>query len=347
VRGPSGSNQWELDRAQPTLRARAATIVVNLQPTKFDELNTVPEEETATSRIERWIRSGATVIAPATLLSALLFYFGYVSARSQYEYFGVDVDTIGLGTQDYVMRSPQPLLTPLLVFAFVGIGALAVHAAVRKRIGPADKQTSATQATRICRFGKSSRAIGLATLIVGVGLLGAYALLRDWPFYGLVTPLLIAVGGALFLYGSHLLKLLRRKDQPPPNAPSSTLLHRASAGLIYAVIAISVFWMTATVAQWSGRGTAMYQARHLDLLPSVILDTKESLLLRSPGVLETTLQPSAGQTFHYRYRNLRLLIHGRDRMFLVPDTWSANNSTMAVALDGSVRVQFQFQNQRP
>ena len=50
-----------------------------------------------------------------TLVSALLFYFGYVSARSQYEYFGIDVDTIGLSTQDYVMRSPQPLLVPLLV----------------------------------------------------------------------------------------------------------------------------------------------------------------------------------------------------------------------------------------
>lgn len=46
-----------------------------------------------------------TVIAPATMLSASLFYFGYVSSRAQHEYFGLDVDTIGLSTQDYVMRS--------------------------------------------------------------------------------------------------------------------------------------------------------------------------------------------------------------------------------------------------
>jgi hypothetical protein len=61
----------------------------------------------------------------------------------------------------------------------------------------------------------------------------------------------------------------------------------------------------------------------------------------------TGLLPSAGQTFHYRYRGLRLLIEGQDRMFLVPDKWSASDSTLVVPLDSSVRVQFQFQNQAP
>jgi hypothetical protein len=33
------------------------------------------------------------IVAPATALSTLLFYFGYVSTRAQYLYFGLDVDT--------------------------------------------------------------------------------------------------------------------------------------------------------------------------------------------------------------------------------------------------------------
>jgi hypothetical protein len=61
----------------------------------------------------------------------------------------------------------------------------------------------------------------------------------------------------------------------------------------------------------------------------------------------TVLPQSEGQTFHYRYRNLRLLIVGKDRMFLVPNSWSASDSTLVVPLDGSVRVQFQFQNSPP
>jgi hypothetical protein len=128
---------------------------------------------------------------------------------------------------------------------------------------------------------------------------------------------------------------------------SVTSVRRVSAALIYVVVAVAIFWMTATVAQWSGRGEAMSQAVTLDRLPSVIIDTKERLFLRSPGVEETTLPESAGQTFRYRYRNLRLLIHGHDRMFLVPNRWSPSNTSLVIALDSSVRVQFQFQNQQP
>jgi hypothetical protein len=178
-------------------------------------------------------------------------------------------------------------------------------------------------------------------LAVGLLLLPGYAFLRDWPLYGLVTPLLIAAGGTLVRSGATLGRLLR------PPAGSATPFRQTSTVLVYLVVAVSAFWMTATVAQWSGRGLAMDEANRLDRLPSVILDTKESLFLRSPGILETKLPASEGQTFRYRYRHLRLLIHGKDRMFLVADKWSASNSTLVVPLDDSVRVQFQFQNQQP
>ncbi|HEV7898365.1 MAG TPA: hypothetical protein VGP31_11035 [Planosporangium sp.] len=326
------------------------------------------------SQIVRWVSSWATVIAPASLLSALLFYFGYVSSRSQYEYFGIDVDTIGLGTQDYIMRSPQPLLLPLLVLTLAGAAFLTLHTAVvnwitaavtgaegerepTKRDARSRKRTAYLQRTARVVTG-----VGLALLGVGVVLLFAYTLVRDWTLYNLVTPLLFTIGAGLVAYASRISNLLQgpRKHQLPaatkeseavpagPTGPdSSVLLRRTAVMLIYIVIAASVFWATATVAQWSGRGLAQDEARHLDRLPRVILDTKERLFLRSPGVEETILPASEGQTFHYRYRRLRLLIVGHDRMFLVPEKWSASNSTLVVPLDGAVRVQFQFRNQPP
>ncbi|MEU5263755.1 hypothetical protein [Amycolatopsis sp. NPDC021455] len=296
------------------------------------------EESTAPGRLERLVESGKAVIPPLTLLSALLFYFGYVSARSQYEYFGVDVDTIGLGTQDYIMRSPQPLLTPLLVFAAAGAGAVAAHAAVRRRI---HTPASARTAVRLRGLGRAAQVAGVLGLTGGLLLVLGYAFLRGWPLYGLVTPLLIAAGGTLVRSGAALRRLLR------PPAASETPFRRISTAMVYLVIAVSAFWMTATVAQWSGRGLAMDEATRLDKLPSVILDTKESLFLHSPGIQETKLPVSEGQTFRYRYRHLRLLIHGKDRMFLVADQWSPSSSTIIVPLDDSVRVQFQFQNQEP
>ena len=309
-------------------------------------------------QLPRWISASATIIAPASVLSALLFYFGYVSSRSQYEYFGVEVDTIGLSTQDYVMRSPQPLLVPLLVLTLVGAGLLVLHAVIRTRVAaavtgaaagdhvPDPERLSTNRIGGIRRAARISTVAGSAVLGAGVVVLFTHALVRDWAVYDLVTPLLFTFGGGSIAYASHINHLLpNRPGRTPPD--SSRLARRAAAVLIYVVIATSVFWAAATVAQWSGRGQAQAAAGHLDRLPRIILDTKERLFLRDPGVEETMLPASEGQTFHYRYRRLRLLIVGHDRMFLVPDTWSASNSTLIVPLDGSVRVQFQFQNQRP
>jgi hypothetical protein len=301
------------------------------------------EEATAFGQFERWVRGSATILAPATVVTVVLFYFGYVSARSQYEYFGIDVDTIGLSTQDYIMRSPQPLLVPLFVLAAVGIGILALLSTTRRWVATAREPDSSTAHVR--RLAHGCLAAGLSFLGVGAVLLVGYAGLREWAVYPLVTPLLTGFGAALVAYGNQVKELLR--DTKDSAVANNSALRRSSYAVVFVLIVVSVFWTTATVAQWSGRGLAREQATRLDQLPSVILDTKDRLFLRSPGIEETMLPVSEGQTFRYRYRNLRMLIHGNDRMFLVPHQWSASNSTLVVRLDDAVRVQFQFQNQRP
>jgi hypothetical protein len=319
------------------------------------------------TQLEHWVNIGATIIAPTTLLGALLFYFGYVSSRAQYAYFGVDVDTIGLSTQDYIMRSPQPLLMPLLVLTLGGAGLFLLQAAVRGHIASAVADAAdetntagpggrlARHLERIHRMARWSKAFGLAMIAAGVVLLFSYRYLGNWAFYALVTPLLIAVGTALTAYASRILQSMQRasptaKDaghRVPALADGSRMARWTAAVLVYVVIAATIFWATATFAQWLGLGLAEREALSFGNLPSVILDTRERLFLHDPYVGETVLPPSEGQTFHYRYRGLRLLIEGQDRMFLVPDEWSASDSTLIVPLDGSVRVQFQFKNQPP
>jgi hypothetical protein len=296
-----------------------------------------------------WISSAASVVAPLSVISTLLFYFGYASARAQYEYFGLDVDTIGLSTQDYVMRSPQPLLTPLLGLALLGVAVAVAHSAIRGRVDAAvagaARDTDAGSALRcrqrlasIRRATQAAVLAGLTGLAGGIVMLVGYSRLRGWGFYPLATPLLFALAATLILYGLWVRGLLAPRQRP----------RRGVAVSISLVLAASLFWATATLAQWSGRGLARYTATHLDELPSLILDTRERLYLPSPGIEETMLQPSSGQTFHYRYRNLRLLILGQNRLFLVPPTWSASDLTLVVPLDdGSVRLQFQFQNEPP
>lgn len=274
------------------------------------------------SQAERWVSFAAGIVTPVTLITALLFYFGYVSARSQYEYFGIDVDTIGLSTQDYVMRSPQPLLVPLLVLSLLAVAGLLLHNAIQP--------WADLDSVRWARFA--------AIIVLALGVLGLflYPFLGALAYYAVVVPLVIGLAAAALAYLSYL--TTRLQDHRP---------QVALIALLAVVTLTCAFWATATTAQYSGRGLAKSAAKHLDRFPVVILDTKERLHLHSPGVEETALPPAAGQTFNYRYRGMRLLIVGENRLFLVPQQWDASDTALVVPLDESIRVQFQFQNDPP
>jgi hypothetical protein len=307
----------------------------------------MPDDDAQGTRVERLISWAASVVAPLSVLTAVLFYFGYASSRAQYEYFGIDVDTIGLSTQDYVMRSPAALLTPLLVLVLIGVAVAMTHDVVRRRIqaatvgaGDADPDVAQRSKDRLAWLRRMSGAVTLAgqlLLVAGTVLLLSYAGLRYWPLYPLVTPLVMGLGAALALYGRRVTGMLQPDERPRLGVVLALSL----------VLVADVFWATATVAQWTGRGSAHDLARRLNQLPSVILDTRERLGLRSPSIEERTLPASPGQTFRYRYRGLHLLIQGKDRLFLVPGVWSPSDFTVVLPMDDSVRLQFQFENEPP
>ncbi|WP_345764355.1 hypothetical protein [Diaminobutyricibacter sp. McL0608] len=294
--------------------------------------NTGTADASAAPQVERWVNVLGSVIAPATLLGALLFYFGYVSSRAQYDYFGIDVDVIGLTTQNYVARSPQPLLVPLLVLALLGAALVGLHAIIRRR------------SRRPGFAGAIRRAVLVGLIILGAGiiLLFAYPLLSGWPYYPLVTPFVLALGGAVTAYGLGTLRFLARRDGTGTSPRLGVVV------LLWAATAACVFWATATIAQWSGLGLAQQQARHLDTLPSVIVDTQDRLFLPAEShVAEIALPASDSQKFRYRYTGLRLLIVGGDHMFLVPNTWNPHDTTLVLPVDSSTRLQFQFRNLAP
>ncbi|MBM7830825.1 hypothetical protein JOE59_001530 [Agromyces cerinus] len=289
-------------------------------------------EQQGGAQLERWMNVLGSVIAPATLLGALLFYFGYVSSRAQYDYFGIDVDVIGLSTQDYVMRSPQPLLVPLLVLALLGAGLIAVHAVIRRR---SDRPGFAVAV-------KWSTVIGLVILGAGLVLLFAYPLLGEWPYYPLVTPLVLAAGGAIAAYGLGTLRFLVRAGR------SARAPQRGVVVLLWAAVVACVFWATATIAQWSGLGLAQQQARDPVNLPSVIVDTHERLFLPDEAhVSESALPVAEDDVFRFRYFGLRLLIVGDDRLFLISNEWDSHSTTLVLPIDDSIRLQFQFRNFPP
>ncbi len=229
------------------------------------------------------------------------------------------------------MRSPAALLVPLLAISLGGAGLLLLHLALRRHPLP----------PVMVRALLLAGALGVLAALV---LIGGYSAFGDWPAYPLATPLLLAAGSGAVLYAIRM-----------PNAPTifesldpeNRTVRRGV--LAFAVVAIvgCLFWSTATVAEWTGRGNGMRTARNLDELPPVILDTQERLFLTDGIVTEKSLPAAEDEKFRYRYRGFRVLIQGDGVMFLVPEKWSASDSTLMVRLDSSVRVQFRFVNRAP
>ena len=109
---------------------------------------------------------------------------------------------------------------------------------------------------------------------------------------------------------------------------------------LYAVLTTSLLWATSTLAQYTGRvgrdharapaGPAERRARHEGAPVPHDQDGRGARAALS----------GEGQTFHFRYTNLRLLIQGKDHMFLVPSPWHRGDPTLVVPMDGDVRVEF-------
>ncbi|WP_426593244.1 hypothetical protein ACPPVS_16125 [Cellulomonas sp. McL0617] len=290
--------------------------------------------------LPQWLSTATQIAAPITLVSTLLFYFGYVYTKSQYAYFGVDVDTIGLTPRDYVMRSPQPLLVPLLVLVVLAVAAVALHGRLEVQAG--QERAKADGDAHVRRVARRWVAGSGAVLGAGLVLLLAYAWWGAWPYLSLVSACLVGVGAGVC---ASALPFATR------NAPGTV------AGL-WVIVVAAAFWAVSITADWSGRGQAEQVARNLDQLPAVILDSPADLHLRNTVAAPEDLcwltgaapDPACAALIdqpRYRYRGLHLLVQGPSAMFLVPNAWSPSATTLMVPRTTDARLQFQFVNTSP
>lgn len=267
----------------------------------------------------------AGVIAPTTVLTALLYYYGYVATYARLDYFGVDLATLRLPTQDLVLRSVAVLYVPCAVLLGLAIAFLVVRNGTRTAL------ESEARRPPLRRVGWGALAVGVVLLIRAlVGIVVPSVAETEFPA---TTPLALGGGVVAVLYGRHLL----RRTAPAPADP----VPQAAVGLLAAgVVVLSLFWAANTFAAAYGAGQAEADSEALGERPSVVLDTRERLYLNVACAEETALPADAEQSFRYRLRGLRLLAVGSDRLFLIPDRWSDGCAVLVVPDDESVRVQF-------
>lgn len=308
--------------AQPTVAALPPPV----------ERDAPSSETSGESSVERWIRITTSVLAPTTVLTALLFYFGYVETTAEYRHFGITLGTLGLSTQDLVLRSVAALYVPLGALLVLLLAMTWVHHTVSRRL------SAGTSTTALRRWGLALVLLGAAAFARGVLGVVIPELARTEPVA--VSPMSLALGTIAAAYGAEL----RRRTAPDRgDARAAAWPRRATLAFTAGLVTLSLFWATNSFAAAYGRGRALEIASRLEDRPRVTLDTAERLFVISPddslGVTEARLEPvEEGQRLRFRYTGLRLLVEAQGRMFLLPDRWNIDAGyTLVIRVGDDVR----------
>ena len=241
----------------------------------------VPEDSTATSQevpaaaagalgagdpgeshAEKWIQLATGVIAPTTVLAALLLYFGYVATAAEYGHFGITLGTLGLSTQELALRSVAALYVPLGALLLLLLLAVGIHRTVSAWLATGRRP-------RLLRLtGLVLTAIGAVALARGVLGVVVPDVARTEPMA--LSPLSLGLGVTAVAYGGHL----RRRTSSGQPARAGPWSRRAELVFTAGLVTLSLFWATNSFAAAYGRGRAAEVADRLQVnRPGITLDT--------------------------------------------------------------------------
>ena len=286
-------------------------------------------------------RGVVNVLGSTSFLTALLVYFGYIGTAARYEYFGVYLSMVDLSNQELVLSGLEVVYFPTLVILLVILVLIGAHAAVLWLLTSGARELTWSMAGLIAVAG---------FLLVGRALVGILvpAVLDSETPPG-KTPLALAFGPVLITYSMWIAGRLRMARASEP-AKSSTFtrwynmrsvrtLRRAGVVSVLGIFIVGVFWASHSFAFVFGAGRGYQDALHLRDRPEVVLDMRERLQTLPPGIVEINLGQGSDEGFRYRYRHLRLLIESGGRLFLIPEPWRRDGSTIIVPYDNNVRIQ--------
>ena len=226
------------------------------------------------------------IIAPTTVISALLYYFGWAYADALYDHFGIDQSLLGFSSQDYLLRSLVPAFEPLRWLLILGLALAWLHHWVSFQI----KHSESTQTTARLKRLRS------VLLILGVGfiLAGPVLVLNRIPVRTFVYALVWMLGILFSTYGVYLSLQLSRRSSPPDAPPTwlSTLpswLKQITFGLIFSLQLFALFWFVSLYANEVGRWQGAQLEANIDQLPCAVVYSQSQLALEAGEITETAL----------------------------------------------------------
>jgi hypothetical protein len=289
-----------------------------------------PPAEPAISGLPQVLRLLGAVAAPTTLLTSLLFYFGWSHAFWFFDYFGVNSTLLGLTTRDYVMRSLDGLFVPMTVAACVGLLVLWGHAMLRARL---------VLGMRPLQLGALVPVTAVAGLaLAGTGIVGVFTS-TALDKYLAASPLSLALGVALLAYAVQLRRSLAAADGRAGAARPQWLAVVEWAG-VFVLVGLSLFWAANDYSAAVGRSRARQLVAELPTYPDAVVYSNRSLSLAAPGVREVRCHdPEAA--YRFRYDGLKLVLQSGDQYLFLPRAWSpADGVAVLMPMSDSLRLEF-------
>ena len=274
-----------------------------------------------------------------TLVTAVLFYFGWRRSDVQAVEMGIDVSLFGFSSQDYVLRSISSLYLPLLVIFGLVIGWLWLHSRVTSVLAsdqPAerDRRAKAAMWTRWFAVGFGALAAICVVFAVAAGarpplpVVGPLARALQSDQWVVPLILLISTVTAAYLWWIH--RQLVPSGHSAPLPLWRTLL---PAFLIAATVVLGSFWMLEEYASAVGRGYAQRLSDTVDRLPRAVVVSPTPLGINAPGVSEERLGDPGSPDVRYRTTGMRLLARSGGKVLLLHDGWAPQTGTVIVLSD--------------
>lgn len=270
------------------------------------------------------LRVFGSLLAPTTVLTALLFYFGTRHATYFCERFGVHYSVLGLSASDYLIRSADGMLVPLTVVAAAGLAALWGYRFLRSALTPRTWRVLARRAVPVLV------SLGLGLLVLGLTELAVPALLYAVP--GL-PGLCVALGVVLF-------PMAERLHQSQSGKHAAGVVPVIQWTFTFVLATIGLFWAVTDYSAEVGDARGYEYETKLATMPETVVFSTKDIGVRGPGVTMTacTAQDSA---YRFRYDGLVMVLQSGGQSILLPKAWNSRDGVaLVLPRSGDVRLEF-------
>ncbi|MGA5462780.1 hypothetical protein [Mycobacterium sp. NPDC050041] len=265
-----------------------------------------------------------TIASQAALIAALLYYFGRVHTFAFYRYFGVDAGTLGLSTTEYVVRSLESAILPVVLVILAG---LLLATSARHMAAGIDRVRDRPQWYRV-----ATAVVALVIVVATAAILNGVS---SWEWAELTRGYLLP-SAVLVLAGA--LVVARRLFAL--GTSNGTGIERLWSLTVGALVLGGVLWLTALYAAEKGERAATDRVATLTSAGStdLIIYSENLLGLEKDRIRVDPIPTIEGSRYRFQYSGLRLLFRTAHEYVVVPAEWQKGRDHVAVIpIDGTMR----------